>query len=530
MPDADRISLPLSDTSCDFREGNVMKNKLIACDLGTGGIKASLFDACGVSLAEVFQQYETFFPHENWVEQRPGDWWKAVCAAIRALLELSRCSADEIACAALSGHSLVAVPLDENGKLLKDQVPIWCDMRAEKQVSRFFSSLSYEDWYLTTGNGDPPETYTIFKLMWERDNEPDLFSATRMILGSKDYINYRLTGRMCTDPSYASGFGVFNLKKWDYEERFFQAAGISSSIFPPILPSDSVIGCVTPEAAAACGLNPGTPVACGAVDNTCMSLGATGLEEGRAYASLGSSSWIAVTSRTPIVDVRTRPFVFAHARKGFYTSAVSIFSAGNSFRWLRDTCFQECGSGTEAYDAMNREAAGSPIGSRGVLFNPTLAGGSAQEPSPRLKGGFMGLTLATTRGDLTRAAMEGVALALRKTLDILKTQTALSGDMLLTGGCSKSALWRRIFCDVFAMPVLKTNVDQDAASLGAAALAANSVGLWEGYDIIAKIHRQEERLEPDAESVKQYEKLLPIYGEWTETLARLADQTAVMES
>ena len=227
------------------------------------------------------------------------------------------------------------------------------------------------------------------------------------------------------------------------------------------------------------------------------------------------------------MDVKTRPFVFVHARKGYYTSAVSIFSAGNSFRWIRDTLYKDCGSGTDAYEVMNREAAASPIGSRGVLFNPTLAGGSAQEPSPRLKGGFMGLTLAASRGDLTRAAMEGVALALRKTLDILKTQTPLTGDMLLTGGCSKSALWRRIFCDVFAMPVLKTNVDQDAASLGAAALAANSVGLWDGYGRIAKIHKPEERLEPDPDSVRQYEALLPIYGEWTETLARLADKMAV---
>lgn len=503
-----------------------MKNKLIACDLGTGGIKASLFDVDGTSLAEVFQQYETLFPHEQWVEQRPMDWWKAVCAAIHSLIRQSQCSADEIACAALSGHSLVAVPLDARGRLLREQVPIWCDMRAHAQTERFFRRVPYEDWYLTTGNGDPPETYTLFKLMWQKEHEPAVYAATRMILGSKDFINYKLTGRMCTDPSYASGFGVFNLNAWDYEDRFFEAAGIDRAIFPPILPSDSVIGYVTEAAASACGLAAGTPVACGAVDNTCMSLGATGLEEGRVYTSLGSSSWIAVTSSSPIVNPAARPFVFAHARKGYYTSAVSIFSAGNSFRWIRDTLYKDCGGGTDAYDVMNREAAGSPAGSNGVLFNPTLAGGSAQELSPHLKGGFMGLTLSSTRGDLTRAAMEGVALALREALDILKTQTPLTGDMLLTGGCSKSALWRRIFCDVFAMPVLKTNVDQDAASLGAAALAANSVGLWDGYGMIAGIHKPEERLEPDKESVKQYEKLLPIYEEWTETLARLADKMA----
>lgn len=507
-----------------------MKNKLIAWDLGTGGVKASLFDADGASVAETFRPYDTFFPREKWVEQRPLDWWEGVCAATASLLQESRCDPAEITCAALSGHSLVAVPLDRDGRLLSEQVPIWCDMRASDQVPAFFRELSYEDWYLTTGNGDPPETYTILKLMWMKAHRPELFGTIDKILGSKDFVNYKLTGRICTDPSYASGFGVFNLKSWDYEDRFFAAAGIDRAIFPEIVPSDAVIGTVTEAAARECGLLPGTPVACGAVDNTCMSLGATGLDKGRVYASLGSSAWIAVTAREPIVDIGTRPFVFAHARKGYYTSAVSIFSAGNSFRWVRDTFYKELDGGTDAYDVMNQEAGAVPPGSRGVLFNPTLAGGSAQEPGPDLKGGFMGLTLAATRGDLTRAAMEGVAMALRKTLDILKTQTPLSGDMLLTGGCSKSPLWRRIFCDVFDMPVVKTNVDQDAASLGAAALAANAAGLWNGYEKISAVHRVEDRLAPEPEATAQYKRLLDVYGRWTAYLAELSGGTAVKPS
>ena len=505
------------------------KNKLIAYDLGTGGIKASLFDAEGRSLAEVFRQYDTFYPQPKYIEQRPLDWWDGVCYATKKLLAESGCDASEIAGAALSGHSLVAVPLNEAGELLADRVPIWCDMRAYDQVAGFFKDLTYEDWYTTTGNGDPEETYTIFKLMWMREHEPELFNKTKKILGSKDFVNYKLTGRICTDPSYASGFGVFNLLKWDYEDRFFEAAGIDKAIFPEIVPSDAVIGYVTEEASAECGLMAGTPIACGAVDNTCMSLGARGMEEGNVYASLGSSSWIALTSKTPIVDVGTRPFVFAHAVKGYYTSAVSIFSAGNSFRWIRDTLMTDCGSGTDVYDVMNRLAESVPAGSNGVMFNPTLAGGSAQEPSPDLMGGFMGLTLGATRADLVRASMEGVAFALRRTLDILKSQADVTGDMLLTGGCSKSAIWRRIFCDIFNMPVLKTNVDQDAASLGAAALAAVAVGLWPDYSGIPSIHVREDRLEPDAGTAAYYEKLLPVFDRWTHALASLSEELTALK-
>lgn len=502
------------------------KDKFIAYDLGTGGIKASLFDARGASLAETFRQYDTYFPKDRFMEQKPMDWWDGVCRATRRLLEESGCPAEDIACAALSGHSLVAVPIDRDGALLSVQVPIWCDMRASDQVSSFFKELSYEFWYETTGNGDPSETYTIFKLMWLKEHQPELFHRIHKILGSKDFVNYKLTGSVCTDPSYASGFGVFHLLNWDYEDRFFEAAGISREIFPPIRPSDEIIGYVTAEAAGECGLCQGTPVACGAVDNTCMALGARGLEEGTVYTSLGSSSWIAVTSRKPVIDVSSRPFVFAHAEKGYYTSAVSIFSAGNSFRWIRDHLMRDYAGDTDTYDVMNQMAKAVPPGSHGVLFNPTLAGGSAQEPSPNLCGGFMGLTLGNTREDLVRASMEGVAMALRRTLDILKRQVEIRGDMLLCGGGSKSAVWRRIFADIYHMPVLKTNIDQDAASLGAAALAANACGLWDGYGMIPSLHQKEDHLLPDEETNAYYEKLLPIYEEWTQCLSRLGDRMA----
>ena len=500
------------------------KNKLIAYDLGTGGIKASLFGVDGTSYAEVFQQYETFFPNGKFTEQRPMDWWKGVCNATQILLNKSECDASEIACAALSGHSLVAAPLDRDGNLLLDQVPIWCDMRATEEVPEFFNNLTYKDWYETTGNGDPEECYTIFKLMWMKKHQPEVFQKTYKILGSKDFINYKFTGNICTDPSYASGFGVFNLEKWDYEERFFEASDISKDIFPEIRPSDSIIGYVTKEAAFESGLLEGTPVACGAVDNTCMALGARGLEEGVVYTSLGSSSWIAVTSKTPVIDLKTRPFVFAHAKKGYYTSAVSIFSAGNSFRWIRDRLLMDYPADTDTYDVMNKMAENTPPGSHGVLFNPSLAGGSAPEPSPDLKGGFMGLSLGNTREDLVRATMEGVAMALRKTLDILKSQVEIKGDMLLCGGCSKSAIWRRIFADIYNMPVIKTNIDQDAASLGAAALAANACGLWYGYDRIHEIHKLEDSLVPDSKTNAYYEKLLKIYGEWIDALAKLGEE------
>lgn len=502
--------------------------KLIAYDLGTGGIKASLFTDKGDSLADVFIQYETLFPQARFIEQRPMDWWNHVCAATRKLLESTRTDAAEIAGIALSGHSLVAVPIAADGHLMQTQVPIWCDMRAVQEAEELFQTLDYDSWYLTTGNGDPAECYTITKLMWMKKHQPDIYEKMAKILGSKDFINYMLTGRLCTDPSYASGFGVFNLKEWQYETKFIQEAGLRADIFPEICPSDAIIGTVTREAAALTGLAEGTPVACGAVDNTCMALGARGLREGVAYTSLGSSSWIAVTSTAPIVDPATRPFVFAHAKKGYYTSAVSIFSAGNSFRWIRDHLCRDLKDDTDTYDLMNQMAESVPAGSNGVLFNPSLAGGSAQEPSPDLKGGFMGLSLSTTREDMVRAAMEGIAMALRCTLDVLLKQTSVTGEMLICGGGSKSAVWRQMFADIYNLPVLKTNIDQNAASLGAAALAANACSLWDGYDVIAKIHKTESIIWPNSDANARYEQLLPVFRKWSEDLAELSQMMKVL--
>ncbi len=498
--------------------------KIVAYDLGTGGIKASLVEENGKALADSFISYNTYYPKDQWHEQCPEDWWSGICQSTRILLEKSDSRPDEIACVALSGHSLVVAPLNKDGELLTKYVPIWSDTRANDCVNDFFSNLSYEDWYVTTGNGDPPACYSILKLMWIKKHQPEIFKRIYKVIGSKDYINYKLTGKICTDPSYASGFGVFNLLQWNYEDRFFEAAGISKDIFPEILPSDSIIGYVTKEAAGITGLPEGIPVACGGVDNTCMALGARGMGEGRVYTSLGSSSWIAVTSKTPILDIKTRPFVFAHAQKGYYTSAVSIFSAGNSFRWVRDQLCRDILNEQNAYELMNKMAEKVPIGSNGILFNPSLAGGSAQEDSPNLRGSFMGISLSNTREDLVRASMEGIAMALKEVLDILKLNVLVENEMLICGGGSKSALWRRIFADTYNMDIIKTNIDQDAAALGAAAIAANACGLWKNYELIDKLHVVESIDKPIAANVGEYQHLQRIYHEWTKYIATVGNK------
>ena len=497
--------------------------KFIAYDLGTGGVKASLYDETMQSLSSSFIEYETIYPKPDWHEQRPSDWWLGVIESTQVLLKKTAAKPEEISCIALSGHSCCAVPVDENLALLSDTVPIWSDKRAAAQVDAFFKNTDPDEWYMTTGNGCPPQCYALFKLMWMRENQPDLFARTRHVMGSKDYINMRLTGVICTDPSYASSFGAYDLKKEEMSPMLLAAAGIDASLFPPIVASHTLLGHLTEEAAEQIGLGQGVQVACGGVDNACMALGATGPEDGKAYLSLGSSSWVPMNSSEPILDTATKPYVFKHIQEGMYTSAYSIFAGGSSFKWVRDTICRDLAGLPDAYDRMTEMAASSPIGANGVFFNPSLAGGSSQDKSVHISGNFIGLHLGTTTADLIRAALEGITMNLRSSLELLAKKARLDDEILICGGGSKSAFWLQMFADVFGMNIIKTNIDQDAASLGAAAICARAMGSWEDYRPLPALHTVEMRCVPSPEAKKAYDRLYPSFRHLCDISAEIGE-------
>lgn len=505
-----------------------MSKRIISYDLGTGGNKASLYDLSGNCLSTAFVPYSTYYPYVGWHEQRPEDWWNAIVESTRKLLQKSGEDKENIECLAISGHSLGAVPVGKNGNLLRSSTPIWSDIRSSKEVSEFFSKTDRDYWYQTTGNGFPAACYTIFKIMWYKNNEPEIFNKTYKILGTKDYINYKLTGEMKTDYSYASGSGVYNLKNWNYEENFINASGIPDGMLPDIVPSTSVLGEISMEAAEIMGLSAKVKVVCGGVDNSCVALGAKNIEDGRVYTSLGSSAWIAVSSEQPVLDLKAKPYVFAHVIPNMFTSAVSIFSAGTSFTWIRDNICEDLiakakEENKDPYALMDILAEEAPVGSNKLLFNPSLAGGTSQDASINLRGAYMGIDLKHSKSELIRSCMEGIAMNLRLRLDVLKKYCNLQEEMLLVGGGSKSALFRRIFADVYNMKIIKTNIDQDAGSLGAAAIAAVGCGIWKDFSRIDEIHIVGEIVEPDKENNLKYEKLIPVFKYATDCQARISD-------
>jgi xylulokinase len=223
---------------------------ILAYDFGTGGIKASLYGADCACIASGFDAYETSYPASGFHEQSPEDWWRATVRSTRLLAaQAGEESMKRVRALGISGHSLGVVPLDAAGNLLRPAVPIWSDSRAGDEAQAFFREVPEEAWYMKTGNGFPPALYSVFKLMWFREREPEWFGRAATILGTKDYINYRLCGVRATDFSYASGTGVYDLAARRYDEELIAASGLPRALFPEIVPATQVLGALTPDAA-----------------------------------------------------------------------------------------------------------------------------------------------------------------------------------------------------------------------------------------------------------------------------------------
>ncbi len=499
---------------------------IIAFDLGTSGCKAAAYDLEGTNLAETFVGYPTSYPAPLRHEQRPADWWSAVVEACRTLVERTSIRPRDVVGLGLSGQSLALVPVDRHCEPLLESVPIWSDARAQRQADEFFTRLPEECWYLTTGNGFPPPLYTLFKLMWLREHQPEVFGSTNLVFGSKDFINFRLTGRPATDHSYASGFGCYNLSSRDYDLDLLQAADVPAALLPRIVPSTAILGGLSADAARDLHLISGTPVVAGGVDNACMAAGAREVVAGRIYCSLGSSNWITVSADHPILEPESRPYVFDHVVPGLYVSALSTFGGGSSVDWLRESLFE----GDMAIETLMKLAASSPVGARGLLCLPTLAGGTILEGGPEARGALIGLDLLHNRADVIRAFLEGVAMALRPAVVMMRRLACVNDEMLLVGGGSKSALWRQILADVFALPVVRTGVDQQAATLGAAAVVAVGVGAWPDFTAVDHAHQDRDRNVPSPSRCTTYDRIFEVFLEAIGQQRHLAPRLAKLRN
>lgn len=484
-----------------------MPKYLLAHDLGTSGNKATLYSEEGQLVASHTASYPTRFFNGNWAEQEPGDWWKAVCEGSRALV--AQVNPADIAVVALSGQMMGCTPVDRAGNALRPSI-LYCDQRASQQAEGLLAQISMRDFYAIAGHRVSP-SYTLEKLMWIRDHEPEVYRRTCKTLCAKDYINFKLTGRMATDFSDASGTNAFDLNRFAWSEKLIDLAGVDGAMFPDAMDSAEILGEITPEAAQATGLKAGTPVAVGGGDGSCAGVGVGCVKPGMAYNYLGSSSWIALTVEQPIVDEQMRTMNWAHCVKGYLHPSGTMQTAGSSFNWLKEQlCSPESeravAQGTSPFKLIDEAIASVPVGARGVLFLPYMLGERTPWWNPDARGAFIGLSLASRREDMLRAVMEGITMNLGIIANIFRQHVSIPAITVIGGG-AQSAVWRQMMADVYDCRVESLNYLEEATSMGAAVIGGVAAGLFKDFEVIHRFISVAHAATPSPAAVETYRRL-----------------------
>ncbi len=460
---------------------------LLGIDLGTTGVKAALFVAeDGHVLADAFVDYPLFHPHPGWAEQHPADWWQATITAIRSCLQagaLQGVQPSDVRGVGFSGQMHGVVLLDANQQVLRPCI-IWADQRSDAQC-RWMTEKVGASRLIDYVSNPALTGFSAPKLLWIRDNEPEIFAQGRTMLLPKDYIRFRLTGVMAMEISDAAGTCLLDVKHGVWSQEVLRAIELDPSLLPPIVAADAVAGQTTAEVESLTGLLAGTPVAGGGADNACGAVGNGVVVPGLALVSIGTSGVVLAHADAPHVDTSgpvPRVHTFNHAvPNAWYLMGVTQ-GAGLSLRWVRDNIglperALERWTGVDAYETLAQEAASVPAGSEGLLFLPYLQGERTPHLDAYARGGWIGLTASHDRRHLVRSVLEGVAFSLKDCLGIIREQGLPLEQLRATGGGAKSPLWRQIIADVLGVELVVTNASEGPA-FGAALLAGVASGVY----------------------------------------------------
>ena len=489
---------------------------LIGIDVGTGGSRAVLIDAFGKIVAAATVEHEPFVsPQTGWAEQDPRDWWRASAAAIRSAIHQANIPAEDIKGVGLSGQMHGSVLLDESDQVLRPAL-IWCDQRSADQCRKLTDNVGAARLIELTSN--PALTgFTLPKLLWVRDNEPETWARVRSVLLPKDYVRFRLTGDKATDVADGSGTLLLNVAARRWSSEMLAATEISESLLPKLYESQEITGSVSKEAADETGLQAGTPVIAGAGDQAAGAVGLGIVRPGMVSATIGTSGVVFAATNTPALDPKGRVHTFCHAIPGRWHVMGVTQGAGLSLRWFRDQ-FGAKANGIvsgDPYDSLTAEAATVPPGAHGLLWTPYLMGERTPHLDPDARAALVGLTASHTRAHVVRAILEGVAFSLKDSFEILKELNVPCPTVRLGGGGARSPLWRQIQADIYGQPVECMEAEEGAA-YGVALLAGVAAGAWPDVETACDaVIKTRQCVEPDPEAVKvldrQYRSYVAIY-------------------
>jgi len=488
--------------------------RFLGIDVGTGGTRAVLIDAEGKVTASATVEHAPFAsPQTGWAEQDPLDWWQAATLAVREVLNKSETRADVVKAIGFSGQMHGAVLLDQQEQVLRPAI-IWCDQRTAAQCLAITEKVGSVRLIELTCN--PALTgFTLPKLLWVREFEPEIWRQVRTVLLPKDYVRFRLTGDKATDVADASGTLLFDVAARRWSEQMLAATDLESNLLPQAYESPEVTGLVSSAGAEATGLRAGTPVVAGGGDQAAGAIGMGLVRAGAVSATIGTSGVVFAASDKPALDPKGRVHTFCHAVPGYWHVMGVTQGAGLSLRWFRDQFGAGTDDGRDPYERLTEESATVQPGANGLLWAPYLMGERTPHLDPNARAALVGLTANHTRAQIVRAILEGVAFSLRDTFEIFKEMNVPVEEIRLGGGGARSPLWRQIQADVYGHEV-RTVAAEEGAAYGAALLAGVGAGAWRSVDSACDAVVQISSItEPEAEAARvlnrQYQKFCRLY-------------------
>jgi xylulokinase len=490
---------------------------VIGCDVGSQGTNCALYAADGRLVASSYQAYDLSFPFPGAAEQDPDVWPRAVAEGVRELL--GHVPEGPSAVKGLSFGSQLdgMVVCDGQGRPLRPAM-IWMDRRAEAQAARLAERMAPEEFYRRVG-ANLDSSHAVFKALWVRDEEPELWSRARFLMPPGTYVLREVSGVLAVDPSNASSLALLDPRTRAWSPEVLEATGVPAEMLPEVLPATHPVGTVTRAFAEATGLSPQTIVAVGCGDEMAATLGAGVFAPGEVCDVVGTAEPVCAASAEPREDPTMLVECHPHADPEAWLLENPGFVSGGSLRWWRDQFAHperaaEANGDGDAYDLLAADAERVPPGAEGVVFLPCMQGAMAPEWNGAARGAFYGLTLAHTRAHMTRAILEGSAFALRDILEAMKGAGLAVRRLTIVGGGAKGPLWRQIKADVTGLPV-RVPVSVETTATGAAILAAVGAGVHAtvAEAVEAFVAFRPEEHEPDPERREAYEEAYRRYRE-----------------
>lgn len=466
----------------------------IGIDLGTSAVKLLLMDGSGRIEKIVSREYPLYFPKPGWSEQNPEDWYAGAVDGLKELI--ADCDKSQVAGISFGGQMHGLVILDKDDQVIRPAI-LWNDGRTAKETDYLNQEIGKDKLSEYTAN-IAFAGFTAPKVLWVKNHEPENFARIEKLMLPKDYLAYRLSGTFCTDVSDASGMLLFDVKNKCWSREMMEICGVKETQLPRIFESYETVGTLKPQLAAELGLSGQVRIAAGAGDNAAAAVGTGTVGDGSCNISLGTSGTIFISSEKFGVDANNALHSFAHADGHFHLMGCML-SAASCNKWWMDEILK-------TKDYAGEQTGIKELGKNNVFFLPYLMGERSPHNNPNARGTFMGMTMDTTREDMTQAVLEGVAFALRDSFEVAKSLGIRIERTKICGGGAKSPLWRQMIADIFNIKV-DIPESEEGPAMGGAMLAAVACGEYASVEEAAeKIVKIVDTVEPIPENAERYEK------------------------